>query len=133
MKSEFSISGKPHEIQKLYNKFIILLSKINYVSDSYFKTQFLPRGTSEIEVLAKKGYMVSFFGVGLSVYSNFTTEFSRDCGKTLGKESNLRIKLESHDFSKLTKTASEIGYIDPVFEGNYHLIDEEKKDFLDIL
>ncbi|MBU2612474.1 MAG: hypothetical protein KKB62_02015 [Nanoarchaeota archaeon] len=131
----FSICGRPHEIQKVYNRLRSFFSELDYASDSYFKTLLLPRGTSEIEVLSKKGYIVSFFGKDFSVYSNFTTNFLRNSGSTRGYNSKLVLKVSSDNPLKLMELVSSIESVDPLFENkeNYSFAEGGNSDFLDLL
>ena len=96
----FAVSGKPHKIQKIFNKLKNSLSNLRYVSDFYIRNILLPRGTSEIEVLREKGYLVSFAGPGFSIYSNLHTSFSRESGMTLGLNSRLFVNIRSENPSK---------------------------------
>ncbi|PJE81791.1 hypothetical protein COU58_00495 [Candidatus Pacearchaeota archaeon CG10_big_fil_rev_8_21_14_0_10_32_42] len=131
----FSVSGEPHKIQKVYNKLKNFLNGIEYTSDSYMKTVLLPRGTSEIEVLDKKGHTFSFFKSNLSFYANLVTNFRRESGRTIGYNSRLSIKLHSHDHSNLIKMISSVSEIDPVLENkeNYGFFDKGNVEFIDLL
>ena len=129
----FTVCGKPHNIQKIYNKLKNFFSEFDYVSDSYVKTTLLPRGTSEIEVLSKKGYIVSFFGEDFSFYSKFTTSFLRMSGASRGYNSKLTLKFFSENPSKLIRAISSIEGVDPSFEqkDNYTFVEEGNSDFSD--
>ncbi|MCR4327452.1 MAG: hypothetical protein NUV46_02630 [Nanoarchaeota archaeon] len=131
----FSVSGKPHEIQKVYNKLKNFLLDVNYFSDSYSKNTLLPRGSSEIEVIKKKGYIFSFFNKNVSFHSNFTTSFLRESGRTFGYNSRLSVRINSDDPSKLIKAISQVSEVDPVFlkKESYGFSDEKDFGFIDLL
>ncbi|MDP3966481.1 MAG: hypothetical protein Q8Q04_03040 [archaeon] len=132
----FSISGKPCQIGKVYNKFKDLFSDWNSISCPYQETVSLPRGYyDEIEVLSKKGYHVIHFSGDSQIYSHLSTKFFRDKGMTLGINSKLNFVIKSDDFSKLTKILSKISEVDPVFEEkeNNSFLEERNPEFLDFI
>ncbi|NCO18395.1 hypothetical protein GW922_03365 [Candidatus Pacearchaeota archaeon] len=127
----FTISGSPHFLQEIYNRFKDSLSDLNYSSDSYSRFISLQRGSSEIEVLDKKGYIILHWGNGFSIYSHFSTNFFRKNGGAFGKNSKLVLKVNSEDPNKMIKVSSKISQVDSIFESkkNYSFEMEEPKDF----
>jgi len=130
----FIVSGKPHFIQKIYNKVKNSLSDFDYSLDEYSKYISLPRGSSEIEVLDKKGYNILYLGEGFSIYSTFSTNFFRKDGRIFGKDSKLMLEIKSTNPSKLVKISSKISEVDPIFQCKKNFSFElEKSDELDLI
>lgn len=130
----FAVSGKPSTIQKVYQKLNEFLFGLDYVSDGYEKTVFLPRGTSEIEVLDKRGRIVSYYKSDFSIRYEFSTKFIRNEGRTIGQNSKLVLKLNSEDPFKLVNFSSKISQLDPSFnlKENYSFELEDAED-LDLI
>jgi len=58
----------------------------------------VPRETSEIEVIDKKGYSIFYFEKDKTIFSHLFTKFRRDKGKTFGIFSKLVLEFHSKNF-----------------------------------